>query len=148
MVQYTEEIIIPYAEAQRADLEGSKPALAIVDNFRGQTTSKVTDLLEANGIHVCFLPPITTDLLQQWTYQWTNLQKRRFEAWYTKEVSKQLHGKDIDTVELQNINLRFAALKELDARWLVEMAEYNSSNPQFIVNSFNVLGFLENGTAI
>ena len=64
MVQYIEEVIIPYVEAQRADLEDSKPALVIVDNFRGQTTSRVTDLLEANSIHVCFLPANTTDLLQ------------------------------------------------------------------------------------
>ena len=95
-------------EAQRADVEGSKPALAIMNNLWGQTTSKVTDLLEANGIYVCFLPANTTDLLQPMDISVNkpakDLVKKRFEAWYTKEVSKQLHRKDIDIVELQPIN--------------------------------------------
>ena len=43
-------------------------------------------------------------------------------------------------MELQPINLRLAALKELGAKWLVEMGEYISSNPQFIVNSFRCAG--------
>ena len=66
--------------------------------------------------------------------------KRRFEAWYTKELSKQLHGNDIDTVELLPVNLRLAALKELGAKWLVGMADYISNNPQFIVNGFRRAG--------
>ena len=79
MVQYIEEVILPFVEAQRTDLEGSKPALAIMDNFRGQTTSKVTDLLEANGIYVCFLPANTTDLLKPMDISVNNPAKRLFE---------------------------------------------------------------------
>ena len=50
-------------------------------------------------------------------------------------------------VELQPINLRLAAMKELVAKWLVEMAEYISSNPQFIINGSRCAGFLKHWTA-
>ena len=40
------------------------PALIIMDNFVGQIAKKVNGLLEENHLHVCLLPPNTTDLLQ------------------------------------------------------------------------------------
>ena len=52
---------------------------------------------------------------------------------------KQLEGQDIDDlemVELQPIDLGLPALKEIGAKWLVDMASYVSENPQFIVNGF------------
>ncbi len=65
MIQYVEEIIIPYIEATRENIvEKEAPALVIMDNFKGQVTPKMNSLLEANDIHVCLLPPNTTDLLQ------------------------------------------------------------------------------------
>jgi hypothetical protein len=35
-----------------------------MDHFKGQITTSETDLLEMNNIHMCLLPPNTTDLLQ------------------------------------------------------------------------------------
>ena len=35
-----------------------------MDNFTGQATLPVSTLLEDHDIHVCLLPPNTTDLLQ------------------------------------------------------------------------------------
>ena len=40
----------------------------------------------------------------------------------------------MDNVELQEINLGLPVLKEVGAKWLVNMAEYIADNPQFIVN--------------
>ena len=40
------------------------------------------------------------------------------------------------TTDLEPINLRLAVLKELGARWLVEMFDYFQDNPQVIVNGF------------
>ena len=39
-------------------------ALVIMDNFKGQVTESVMGLLEDHNIHVCLLPPNTTDRLQ------------------------------------------------------------------------------------
>ena len=64
MVEYVEHIIVPYVEKVRELLGNDKPALAIMDNFKGQVTPAVNDLLESNNIHMCLLPPNTTDRLQ------------------------------------------------------------------------------------
>ena len=37
---------------------------------------------------------------------------------------------------MQEINLGLPVLKEVGAKWLVNMAEYIAENPQFIVNGF------------
>ena len=39
-----------------------KPTVAIIDSFKGQITETVTSQLETNNVHVCLLPPNTTDL--------------------------------------------------------------------------------------
>ena len=89
MVQYIEHIIIPYVEKQRGML-GDKPALVIMDNFKGQVTTKINDLLEANNIHVCLLPPNTTDTLQPMDMSVNkpakDYLKRIFEQWYSIQM--------------------------------------------------------------
>ena len=65
-MQYIDHIILPYVKQvrERLQLGDDKLAVAIIDNFKGQITEAVTNLLEINNIHVCLLPPNTTDLLQ------------------------------------------------------------------------------------
>ena len=43
-VEYIENIVLPYVESNREDPD--KAAVIIMDNFKGQITSKVIDLLE------------------------------------------------------------------------------------------------------
>ena len=64
MVQYTKNIIMPYVAARRASFKEDTPALVIINNFKGQITSAVSELLEANNIHVVLLPANMTDSLQ------------------------------------------------------------------------------------
>ena len=65
MKDYLTEIIIPYVKAQRDVMnEPDKSAVVIVDNCNGQVTPDIFQLLEANNIHLCLLPPNTTDRLQ------------------------------------------------------------------------------------
>ena len=96
MVQYVENIVIPYVAAIRAAIEEDKPVLVIMDNFKGQITSAVTELLEEKDIHVVLLPPNTTDSLQPMDLSVNkpakDFLKRRFEEWYSGEVMKQLDG--------------------------------------------------------
>ena len=68
--------------------------------------------------------------------------RRRFEDWYSQQITitKQLQGSEIESVDLQPINLGLPILKELGARWMVEMAEYFADNPQIIVNGFVMAG--------
>ena len=49
---------------------------------------------------------------------------------------KQLDGKEDEATNIQPINLGLPMLKELGAKWLIQMAEYLADNPQIIVNGF------------
>ena len=146
MIQYINEIIIPYVKSHRDTLQSpALSALVIMDNFKGQVTVPINSLLEAHNIHVCLIPPNTTDLLQPLDIAVNkpakDYLKRRFEDWYSSEVTKQLQDvSDIESVAIQPVNLSMAAVKELSAKWLVDMFEYVSDNPQFIVNGFRRAG--------
>ena len=116
-----------------------------MDNFKGQVTTPINDLLEAHNINVCLLPAHTTDQLQPMDIAVNKpakgFLKQKFEHWYSEEVMKQLQGvSDVESAEIQPVDLSVAAIKELNAQWLVEMAEYITSNPQFVVNGFRRWG--------
>ena len=133
-------IIILYIKRIREAYEEDTPALIIYDNFKGQITESVTRLLEVNNIHVCLLPPNTTDKLQPMDLSVNkaakSFLKQCFEHWYSDQVIKQLEGKDVESTDLELISLELAVLKELMDQWLVKMADYFASNPSIIVNGF------------
>lgn len=112
-----------------------------MDNFKGQVTSAINELLESNNIHVCLLPANTTDQLQPMDVVVNkpvkDFLKRKFEQWYSDEVMSQLQCvSDFESAEIQPVDLSMAVVKELSACWLVEMAKYIADNPQFIVHGF------------
>ena len=96
MLQYIHEIIIPYVQAQRQLIKANRPALVVVDNFKGQITEKISELLKQNDIHTCLLPANTTDRLQPMDLSVNKSAKRflqaTFDEWYSKEINKQLQG--------------------------------------------------------
>ena len=132
MVQYIKEIIIPYVQRQREILEDDKPAVVIIDNY--------SKILEENDNHVCLLPANTTDVLQPMDVSVNKSAKdflrNKFQEWYTSKVMDQLQGRDPVTTELEPISLGLPELRELGAKWLVQMAEYISANPHIVVNGF------------
>ena len=117
MIQYMERIIIPYINSVRQSTGNNTPAVIITDNFKGQVTSSVNSLLEANSIHVCLLPPNTTVRLPPLDISVNKpakeILKRKFQEWYSGEIMKQLEGKDVENAELQPIDLGMPVLKEL-----------------------------------
>lgn len=92
---------------QHDSLGEAKPAVVIMDNFKGQITKPVQALLDENNIHVCLLPPNTTDRLQPMDVSVNKPAKdflrRKFEEWFTEEIVKQLDGQDLDTSDLDPI---------------------------------------------
>ena len=58
MVDYLEKIFLPYVKSKREELglNATYPALAIFDEFNGQTTDAVFSLLEKNHIYYVFVP--------------------------------------------------------------------------------------------
>ena len=53
VVEHIQEIIIPYVDSERELFGEDEPALVIMDNFKGQTPSKITELLDQKQ-HSCF----------------------------------------------------------------------------------------------
>ena len=121
-LQFIDHIIVPYVKKVRETVGDNAAALAIMDNFKGQVTKSVTKLMKQNNIHVCLLPPNTTDLLQPMDISVNKpakeYLKRQFEQWYSRKVMEQLEGRDLDDLEaaeLQHINLGIPILKEIGA---------------------------------
>ena len=143
MVEYVEHIILPYVEKVRVSHGDDTPALVIMDNFKGQVTDSFMNLLESHNIHVCLLAPNTTDRLQPMDISVNkpakDFLKRQFDQWYSEQVVAQLEGEDtsdLESIELEPINLGLPALKVIGAKWLVKMEAYICDNPQIIVNEF------------
>jgi len=63
---YVQKIIIPSVNNKREMLKLQKqhPALAIIDYFKGQTTSRILSLLRENNIVPVIVPANCTDKLQ------------------------------------------------------------------------------------
>ena len=66
MKRYIEKILLPYVNRKWEDLklQPDHPVLTIFDNFTGQGTESLLELLEANHIHVVLVPANCTDRLQ------------------------------------------------------------------------------------
>lgn len=144
MLEYVGDIIVPYVKRQRELLGEEKSAVVIMDNFTGQVTTAVKDLLEKNDINICLLPANTTDRLQPLDVSVNKPAKdflrNKFEEWYTEQVMKQLEGQDLDTSLLVPIDVSSAVMKEVSAKWLTDLAEYMANNPQIVVNGFEKTG--------
>ena len=146
-MEYISKIIIPYVEAVSHDIGHESAALVILDNFQGQVTSNIINFLKAHNIHTCPLPVNTTDMLQPMDIAGNKPAKsflqNCFGEWYIEQVMRQLDGKNMDELEsadVEPIDLSMQVIKHISAKWLVNMAEYINRNPQSIVH-----GFLKSG---
>ena len=118
MLDYIKHIIVPYLWKTRENVGEDKTALVIIDNFKGQITESVIQLLEDHNVHVCTLPPNTTNLLQLMDISVNKPAKdyfrARFDEWYSQEVMKQLDGRDsedLQSIDIQPINLSMPVMK-------------------------------------
>ena len=121
MLEYVTHIIVPYVERVIGDLE-EKATLVIMDNFKGQVTDAVRNLLEEHDIYVSLLPANTTDRLQPMDIgvnkPTKDFIKRQVNEWYVEGVIKQLHGKNMEKLEesqLEPINLSMPVVKNVGA---------------------------------
>ena len=119
-----------------------------MDNFKGQIRDQIVQLLSDNNVHVVLILPNCTDQLQPMDLSVNKPAKEflrsKFSDWYSEQVRKQIDDvEDIGKVELVPVDLRLVVMRERSAQWLVEMFDYISSNPQFIVNGFEKAGIAD-----
>ena len=98
MIQYVQNIVVPFIEQTRESLreDEDKAAVVIIDNFKSQVTPALTELLERHHIHSCLIPPKTTDRLQPMDIVVNKPTKaplmEQFQNWYSEQVTQQLDG--------------------------------------------------------
>ena len=88
MKRYINKVIVPFVSEKRQKLKlGSTfPAVAIFDNFGGQTTDAILSLLRSHNIIPIQLPVSCTDKLQPLDISINKPMK--FQQWYAQEVKK------------------------------------------------------------
>ena len=85
-----------------------------MDNFKGLVTDSVKDILEENNVHIAFVPPNTTDLLQPLDVSVNKPAKsfirQKFDDWYASEIFKQLDN--IHDGEMEPVGMCLLVIKE------------------------------------
>ena len=95
-----------------------------MDNFKGQITDQIVQLLSDNNVHVALIPPNCTDQLQPMDLSVNKPAKEflrsKFSDWYSEQVRQQIDDvDDIRKVEFVPVDLRLVVMRELSAQWLV-----------------------------
>ena len=110
MIEYINQIILPYINDKRSELKFSneQPALLIFDNFKAQCTASMLSLLDQYHINVALIPPNCTDRLQPLDLSINKAAKDflrgKFREWYALQVCSQIKGE----TETEPVDLRLA----------------------------------------
>ena len=94
----------------------SQHTLLIFDNFKGQCTEALLNLLDENNVSMVLIPPNCTDRLQPLDVNVNKSVKeflrRQLHTWYAENVCAQLEGK----LPKQQVDLRLNVVKPLGAK--------------------------------
>ena len=126
-----DEIIIPYVTSKHKPKERgvNHPALLLMDDFRGQMTDPVLLKLRESNIFLVRVPPNMNCLFHPLDLTVKGAAKAflkgKYTEWYSGEISKALADSiALDDVE---IKLKLSVLKPLQAKWIVEIYKYLTS---------------------
>ena len=145
MVAYIESVIVPYMSQKRRQLglDLKHTGLVILDEFKGQTTSRVLNLLQSNDLMYVIVPPNCTDRLQPLDVSVNRSAKQflrsKFENWYADSIVAQKNtGKDVEPVDM-----KLSVVKPIAAKWMIDLYNYLVANPQIIKNGFKHVGITD-----
>ena len=145
MVAYIESVIVPYMTQKRRQLglDLKHTGLVILDEFKGQTTSRVLNLLQSNDLMYVIVPPNCTDRLQPLDVSVNRSAKQflrsKFENWYADSIVAQKNtGKDVEPVDM-----KLSVVKPIAAKWMIDLYNYLVANPQIIKNGFKHVGITD-----
>ena len=125
-------------------LHEDQPALLIFDQFKGQVTEKMFELLEENHVNIVLVPANCTDCLQPLDIivnkPVKSFLRKQFQEWYAQKICDQLRE---PPTQVDPVDLRLSIVKPLGARWMVKVYDYMKSNPEIIRNGFKGAGITD-----
>ena len=142
MISYIDVVIVPYKDEKRRQLglSSTHSGLIILDEFKGQTTSRVLNLLQSRNLFYVIVPPNCTDRLQPLDVSVNRAAKqflwKKFENWYADNIVAQ---KDTGK-ELEPVDMRLAIVKPIAAKWMISLYDYFVAHPEIIRNGFKHVG--------
>ena len=145
MEDYINMIIVPYFEQTRLRLNLATNArgLVLFDNFNGQCTEKIFQLLEENDIDFVIIPANCTDRLQPLDLSFNKAAKMflrsRFQDWFAQQVAAQKRGEK----PVEPVDLRLSMMKPLGAQWMVELFDHFKAKSSIICNDFKAAGIAD-----
>ena len=145
MISYIEAVIVPYMAEKRKQLglDPKHSGLVILDEFKGQTTSRVLNLLQSHNLFYVIVPPNCTDRLQPLDVSVNRAAKqflrKKFENWYADNIVAQ---KDSSKV-LEPVDMRLAIVKPIAAKWMISLYDYLVAHPDIIRNGFKHVGITD-----
>ena len=146
MMRYIDKIILPFVNEQRRKLKvpSTSPAVAIFDNFRGQTTDAILSRLRSHDIVPIQLPANCTDRLQPLDVSVNkpvkDHLKTKFQHWYGEEVKKQLDTVALDQVK---VDVGLQVIKNPNANWIISAWQALERRPEVAINGFIKAGILD-----
>ena len=121
MKSYIQLIIVLYIQEKQKQLRlaDSQSALVILDEFKGQTTDVVLNLLTRNDIEYVLVPPNCTDCLQPLNVSINKPVKdflcKKFTDWYAEKIVAQDSG-----TATQPVDMKLSIIKPIGAKWMIE----------------------------
>ena len=135
MKHYIDNIIAPFV------LRFNHPAIAIFDNFRGQTTVNILSHLKSHNIVPLQLPANCIDKLQPLDISVNKPMKdypeKRFQQWYALEVKTQLETVPLSEVK---VDVSLQVVKCPSANWIIYGWQELEERSEVAVNSFKKSG--------
>ena len=145
MISYIESVIVPYMTEKRRQLglDAKHTGLVILDEFKGQTTPRVLNLLQRNNLLYVIVPPNCTDRLQPLDVSVNRAAKQflrnKFENWYADNIVAQKST----SKEVEPVDVRLSIVKPMAAKWMIELYDYFVAHPNIIKSSFRHVGITD-----
>ena len=138
---HIKKIIVPHLTRKKAELKlvNDQQALCIFDNFKGQLTDNVFQLLERNNIDTVFVPANCTDRLQPLDLSVNELAKDflrdKFQIWHSDQIFDHLQD-DLSPVAEPVVKFPLNVMKPLVLQWMEDSEACMLSNSNIIRSGF------------
>ena len=146
MLQFIDNIIVPYISAMRRDFElaDDHVALAIFDVFAAQRCDSVLKKLRENHIRQVFVPATCTGELQpldlSTNSDFKQIMKDSFTRWYANEVKQALDNRE--AIQDIKIDMRASVIKPPHANWLINAITILKNKHAVLTKGFEASGII------